>query len=192
MAANITEAFGMGKVFEDALLAATGDALHFVMLDRKDSHQDEWSGDMKTFVAVGTSGGPVQLSRWAKEELTGFNPMVQYLHTKILLVDGLSADPTLISGSANFSPDSTSTNDENMLVIRGDTEVADCYFTEYARIFQHFYARWWASQLSKGADDAQLHSFLIETDAWQAPYFTEGNPKQLARTLYASKVEGNI
>ena len=192
MAANITEAFGMGKVFEDALAGAMGEALHFVMLDKKDAHQDQWASDPKTFVAVGSAGGPGDLSRWAKENLTGFNPMVPYLHTKILLVDALSADPTVITGSANFSPDSTSTNDENMLVIQGDTDVADTYFSEYTRMFQHFYARWWASQLSQGAADAQTHSFLIETDAWQAPYFTAGNPKQLARTLYSSKVEGNL
>jgi phosphatidylserine/phosphatidylglycerophosphate/cardiolipin synthase-like enzyme len=189
--ANITEAFGMGQAFEDALVAATGDALHFVMLDQQDSHQATWSQSPTTFVAVGSAGGPEELSRWAEEHLTGFNPRVPYLHTKILLVDALDADPTVISGSANFSPDSTSTNDENMLVVRGDTDLADVYFSEYARIFQHFYARWWASQLSKETADAHAHSFLAETDAWQTPYFTAGNPKQLARTVYSSKVRGN-
>ncbi len=140
-------------------------------------------------MAVGTVGGPSLLSRWAQEELTGFNSFVPYLHTKILLVDPLGADPTVITGSANFSPDSTDTNDENMLVIRGDKEAADVYFTEFARIFIHFYARWWASQLTKGPDDAQVSSFLSETDAWQVPYFTEGNPKALQRTVFSSKVE---
>jgi phosphatidylserine/phosphatidylglycerophosphate/cardiolipin synthase-like enzyme len=190
--ANITEAFGMGKVFEDQLTGYAGDALHYVMLDKRDDHQDVWSADHKVFVAVGSSGGPTELSRWAKETLTGFNPMVPYLHTKILLVDPLSADPTVITGSANFSPDSTSTNDENMLVIRGDTEVADIYFSEFTRIFQHFYARWWASQLSKGPADAQTHSFLVETDAWQAPYVTVGSPKQLVVDMLNSKVEANV
>ena len=41
---------------------------------------------------------------------------------------------------------STTSNDENMLVVTGDTEAADVYFTEYNRIFDHFYARWWAQQ----------------------------------------------
>src|SRR6185437_11922371 len=87
------------------------------------------------------------LSRWAQETLTGFNDFVDFLHTKILLVDALGDVPTVISGSANFSDASTTGNDENMLIISGDCEVADVYFTEYMRIFQHFYARWWAARL---------------------------------------------
>lgn len=191
-AANVTMAFGMGKVFEDTLIAYAGDALHYVMLDKRDSAQETWSTNTQVFVSVGSSGGPDQLYRWAKESLTGFNPMVPYVHTKFLLIDPLGADPTVITGSANFSPASTSENDENMLVIQGDTEVADIYFTEFARIFIHFYARWWASQLSTGPDDAMVQSYLAETDSWQDPYFTPGNPKHLQRTLYSTKVEGNL
>ena len=116
------------------------------MLNAPDNNQAQWSSRPGVLVAVGSTGGPDDLSTWAQETLTGFNPLVPYLHTKIILVDPLGAAPTVISGSANFSPDSTDANDENMLVIPGDTDVADVYFTEYARIFQHFYARWWAAQ----------------------------------------------
>ncbi len=191
--AHITLAFGMGKVFETALQAYAGDAMHYVMLEKEDDNQAAWSqGRRAVFVAVGSKGGPDQLTRWAKEGLTGFNSRVNYLHTKILLVDPLSKDPTVITGSANFSPASTSANDENMLVVRGDTELADVYFTEFARMFTHFYARYWAAQLSRGAGDAQVHSFLEEDADWQAPYFVAGNPKFLRRTLYSSRVEGNV
>jgi phosphatidylserine/phosphatidylglycerophosphate/cardiolipin synthase-like enzyme len=181
---HITEAFGVTTVLEDALKAHAEDGLHYVMLDRRDSHQDEWAASPRIVVAVGSSGGPSALSRWAKETLTGFNPLVPYLHTKVILADPLSADPTVITGSANFSPGSTNSNDENMLVIRGDTDVADVYFTEFTRIFNHFYARWWASQLAAG--NGEDRSFLDETDAWQAPYFTARNVKQLQRALYSS------
>jgi phosphatidylserine/phosphatidylglycerophosphate/cardiolipin synthase-like enzyme len=105
-------------------------------------------------------------------------------------VNPLSANPTVISGSANYSPNSTDLNDENMLVIQGDQGLADVYFTEYARIFQHFYARYWASQLAAGGG-AHTQSFLADTDAWQTPYFTDGNPKFMLRTLYSTRVEGN-
>src|SRR5207249_7746685 len=126
---------------------------------------------------VETLGGPDSLARWAREALTGLNRHAVYVHTKVLLVDPLSADPTAITGSANFSPASTTDNDENMLVIRGDLGVADTYFTEYARMFNHFYARYWAATLNKpGGPDGATHSFLQETDAWQIPYFTVGNP----------------
>lgn len=189
---QITAAFGLNTAFEEVLTGYTGKALHYVMLDRADNNQDAWSASHQVIVAVGSAGGPTSLARWAKEALTGFNVHVPYLHTKIALIDPLSADPTVITGSANFSPDSTTTNDENMLVIRGDTEVADVYFTEFSRIFNHFYARYWAARLTKGATDAEAHSFLAETDVWQKPYFTPGNPKSMQRMLYSSVVGGNI
>ena len=53
------------------------------------------------------------------ETLTGLNDHVNYLHTKYMLIDPLSDDPIVISGSANFSNASTVDNDENMLIIRG-------------------------------------------------------------------------
>jgi phosphatidylserine/phosphatidylglycerophosphate/cardiolipin synthase-like enzyme len=189
--AQITEAFGVNKLFEQALESYTGDALHYVMLDKPDNNQAAWATTPKIIVAVGAAGGPSELTRWAKEQLTGYNVNVPYLHTKILLVDPLKAAPTVISGSANFSPNSTISNDENMLVIQNDPDVADVYFTEYARIFNHFYARYWASQLNKAPADAETHSFLAEDDSWQTPYFTAGNPKFLQRVLYSSEVEGN-
>jgi hypothetical protein len=189
-AAHITLPFGMTSSFESVLTSYTGDALHFVMLDKHDDHQDQWSADKKVLVAVGASGGPDQLSRWAEETLTNFNPLVRFLHTKILLIDPLGAEPTVITGSANFSPNSTNANDENMLVIRGDRDLADVYFTEYSRMFQHFYARWLASKFAVNPH-GDVHSFLVEDATWQEPYFDPANVKNNERLLFASNVAGN-
>lgn len=99
-----------------------------------------------------------------------------------------------------------------MLVIVGDRDVADVYFTEYMRIFQHFYARWWASHLhsthpsaatgipltaSSGVTAASAdthddsHSFLTEDDSWQTPYWNPASPKSHQRELYTSHVAGD-
>jgi phosphatidylserine/phosphatidylglycerophosphate/cardiolipin synthase-like enzyme len=193
VAAYITGPFGLNTLFETALTTYTGDALHYVLLDQVDNNQAAWSRSHRVFVAVGSEGGPDELSRWAAEHLTGFNAHVPYLHTKILLLDPTTETPTVISGSANFSPASTNENDENMLIVGNDLDVADVYLTEYARIFNHFYARWWASQLGhgQGGADAETHSYLDETPAWQDAYFAAGNPKPLQRQLYSSLVGGN-
>ena len=50
-----------------------------------------------------------------------------FIHTKILMIDPLSNDPLIFTGSANFSDASLRYNDENMMLIRGDTRVADIY-----------------------------------------------------------------
>jgi phosphatidylserine/phosphatidylglycerophosphate/cardiolipin synthase-like enzyme len=189
-AGHITLPFGLTAALEQPLEAYQGDALHFLMLNTRDDHQAQWSSVPGVLVAVGATGGPDELADWAQETLTGFNPHVPYLHTKIILVDPLSADPAIISGSANFSPDSTSTNDENMLIIRGDREAADVYFTEYARIFQHFYARWWASQIT-AAQHQPDSGFLAEDASWLTPYLAAGHSKERQRILFAHGVEGN-
>ena len=69
------------------------------------------------------------------------NQHVSYIHSKFLLMDPLSKDPIVVTGSANFSKASTNDNDENMLIIRGDKRVADIYFTEFNRLFFHYYFR---------------------------------------------------
>ncbi len=53
-----------------------------------------------------------------------------------MLVDPLSVDPLVVSGSANFSQPSQRINDENMIVIRGDTRVARHLFRRVHAYFR--------------------------------------------------------
>lgn len=88
-----------------------------------------------------------------------------------MLIDPLSADPVVVTGSANFSEPSTKENDENMLVIRGDTRVADIYLTEFNRLFNHYYFRSAVESFTahhEATDGASL--FLTEDTTWQAKY----------------------
>ena len=81
--------------------------------------------------------------QWARETnaRAQLNQHVSYIHSKFLLMDPLGDDPIVVTGSANFSDASTNDNDENMLIIRGDRRVADIYFTEFNRLFNHYYFR---------------------------------------------------
>ena len=132
-----------------------------------------------------------ELDKWFfKEEL--FRPkndgFVFFVHTKFLLIDPLSDDPLVCSGSANFSSGSLLQNDENMLLIRGNTRVADIYMTEFDRIFRHFYFRDIANKLAaaKTSDDAKS-IFLDETDAWSDSYFKAGTLKSNRRLMFFEK-----
>src|SRR4029077_3918012 len=126
-----------------------------------------------------------ELDKWfLTEEL--YRPkndgFVFFIHTKFLLIDPLSDDPLVCSGSANFSPPSLMANDENMLLIRGDTRVADIYMTEFDRIFRHFYFRDIAGELAGKDDEKSI--FLDETDAWTDAYFTAGHLKNNRRLMF--------
>ncbi len=127
-----------------------------------------------------------ELEKWfLGEELerkTG-QGFVFFIHTKFLLIDPLSDDPLVCTGSANFSKDSLTSNDENMLLIRGDTRVADIYLTEFDRVFRHFASRDAINEMTK-AHATPTFGLLDETDRWWAPYFDAANAKNHRRLMF--------
>jgi phosphatidylserine/phosphatidylglycerophosphate/cardiolipin synthase-like enzyme len=104
---------------------------------------------------------------------------VFFVHAKVLLIDPLSDDPLVCSGSANFSKNSLTANDENMLLIRGNTRIADICMTELDRIFRHFRAR---DIINATADQHRNILLLDTTDAWIEPNFKEGAFKNNRRS----------
>ena len=128
----------------------------------------------------------------ANESLTGLTSFIDYLHTKYLIIDALTESPTVITGSANFSEASTNHNDENMLVIHGDTSVSDVYFTEFMRLFDHFYSRDKRKE-SKGActsssseNCVQTWDEIVEDETWLAPYFDPATQLYRERLILSS------
>nr|WP_294973332.1 phospholipase D-like domain-containing protein [uncultured Pseudomonas sp.] len=89
-------------------------------------------------VAIGAYLRGNALDQFLVEHSNAMASHVQYIHTKFLLVDPLGGNPVVITGSANFSDASCNKNDENMLVIAGDHEVADIYLGEFMRSYSHY------------------------------------------------------
>jgi hypothetical protein len=85
-----------------------------------------------------------------------------------------------------FSEASTDTNDENMLIIRGDRRVADIYFGEFMREYSHYAFREavaiWNSQHPKTKWEP---NFLVPDDSWQRDYFRKGSSRFLRRKYFA-------
>jgi phosphatidylserine/phosphatidylglycerophosphate/cardiolipin synthase-like enzyme len=200
-----TAAFGVSKELVDPI-AKQRDQMRFVLME-KPLPPDQKKAITKDFnrviLSYGTPLGELYqlkngkvttrkriqefaLDKWFfKEEL--FRPkndgFVFFVHTKFLLIDPLSDDPLVCSGSANFSSGSLLQNDENMALIRGSTRVADIYMTEFDRIFRHFYFRDIANELADKGDDAKA-IFLDETDAWTDSYFKAGTLKNNRRLMF--------
>ena len=108
-------------------------------------------------------------------------------------MDPLGADPIVVTGSANFSKASTNDNDENMLLIRGNQRVADIYFTEFNRLFNHYYFRSVTEALkdSAGAGSSDASLFLYEkADDWLKKY-QPGKLKTKRLQLY-TQMDGAI
>ncbi|ULA63646.1 MAG: PLD phosphodiesterase domain-containing protein [Nitrospira sp.] len=87
-------------------------------------------------MAVGSSIFVDWVDGWHQEG-RGIGVNVNWVHTKFMLIDPLGKKPVTLTGSANFSEASVTTNDENMVLIRGNSRVADIYFGEFMRLFAH-------------------------------------------------------
>jgi len=182
----MTFAFGMPDVFKDVYANAHA-SLRFALLEQKtrsmkagpekkaEEDKIQLLRNMPENVfAVGDFIRTNEVDGWLKERLSGLNSHVRYVHNKFMLVDPLGDDPIVICGSANFSEASTIRNDENMLIIRGNTRVADIYLGEFMRLYSHFAFR--ESLQWRKQDDPPKP---LRTDDWWQDYF--GNTPRAAR-----------
>jgi phosphatidylserine/phosphatidylglycerophosphate/cardiolipin synthase-like enzyme len=192
----ITFAFGVGAGFKELLKDNTSqNAIVFMLLESRDRPDPDHP---TSFVRINASNNVYQawgsylenpVYQWAKETnagLLGLNQHVSYVHSKFLLIDPLGDDPIVVTGSANFSEASTTENDENMIVVRGDRRTADIYSTEFNRIFNHYYFRS-VTEATAGQPQSVLDAslFLVEDDSWQLKY-KPGLLRAKRLTLYES------
>jgi phosphatidylserine/phosphatidylglycerophosphate/cardiolipin synthase-like enzyme len=197
----ITLAFGISKVFKDLLKDNLKDShIAFFLLEKEDKPNPRAKDP---FVALDARNNVYKafgsflrepLYQWTKEtnaKTLKLNNHVSYIHSKFLLMDPLGKDPIVVTGSANFSKASTNDNDENMLAIRGNRRVADIYFTEFNRLFYHYYFRSVQettakrlSQKQKQRSDQQT-LFLSETDDWVKKYRQRGSLKRKRVDIFA-------
>jgi phosphatidylserine/phosphatidylglycerophosphate/cardiolipin synthase-like enzyme len=165
--------------------------LRYLLLDLETGNVETVRRDPSNVVAAGGFKAKGGWRRWIAKGLTNLNGNVDYIHTKFMLVDPLGDDPLVVTGSANWSDESVNDNDENMLVIRGDTRVADIYLTEFMRLFNHYRLRGRAgsgpTELEPGpgvtaTERGKLH--LRDDAGWAAPFFVPGSPEAKERELF--------
>ncbi len=104
------------------------------------------------------------------------------VHTKAIVTDFTSDTPTIISGSHNLSAAASNSNDENYLIIRGDTDLADRYGLELLRFYEHYRFRYYAKKLAL----KQVQP-LAADDSWTNDYYVEGNLRQLSRLRFSGQ-----
>ncbi len=174
----MTFPFGVSAPFAD-MMRGSFSGLRYALLDSDGGPAQESVVKELRFkpwnrFAVGNFMKVNRFDAWLREQLSGLNQHARYVHTKYMLIDPLGSDPIVVSGSANFSKASTTNNDENMLVVRGDTTVADIYFTEFLRLWKHHAFREWAA--SPAAQGATAFRHLEDKDTWRKIYY--GNTAQ--------------
>ncbi|EPX56879.1 hypothetical protein D187_007315 [Cystobacter fuscus DSM 2262] len=186
----LTAAFGLNPLFQQTF-SRPRSYLRYLLLDKPGKGIDLIVRHPGNQVSVGDLLDQSEIDAWfhrtwRTEHLSGLNKHVQYVHTKYMLIDPLGDSPLVISGSANFSENSTKNNDENMLIIQGDTRVADLYLTEFMRLFVHF--RFRGTEFGAPADSRTgrpISIHLAPDDSWTLPFYEQDSPKQKERLLFA-------
>jgi phosphatidylserine/phosphatidylglycerophosphate/cardiolipin synthase-like enzyme len=77
------------------------------------------------------------------------------IHSKVLVVDPFSDDPTVVAGSHNFSISASEHNDENFVVVRGDPVLAEAYAVNVDSAWRHY-----ASRIASPHPDLAGHAYL--------------------------------
>jgi phosphatidylserine/phosphatidylglycerophosphate/cardiolipin synthase-like enzyme len=198
-----TYAFGMNERFV-SVYDRPDQVLRFALMEKKGNGRtfkeqtaeiDRIRRHPNTIVSVGNRVTLNSFDRWLAEiDQVVDEAHVLYVHTKYMLIDPLGPNPTVIVGSANFSEASTDTNDENMLVIRGNPAVADIYLGEFMRLFSHYSFR--ESLKFKGNQTpaaALQYKYLVDNPGWidgnkpSASYFRPGTDRTLKRLYFSGQ-----
>jgi phosphatidylserine/phosphatidylglycerophosphate/cardiolipin synthase-like enzyme len=180
----MTFAFNLDDLFSE-VLKRPDDTLRYAVFDKALETDEQTKIDKvkNTVIAVGAKLKKGDIEKFLGEKLTGFNKN-QYIHDKFMLVDPLGDDPVTVTGSANFSGPSQYANDENMVVIRGNTRVADIYFGEFMRIFDHLYSRYIIGKINNEDKKDPNAGFLKENaKEWVPQHFDKGR-KELRRRFF--------
>lgn len=169
-------AFDLDDGLEEALLGEPDDKiLRFGVENTRSSitgfHRDRTAQFAATaFLSTGLEG-------FLKESTAGQKGNI-LIHTKIIVTDFTSDTPTVISGSHNLSGNASDSNDENYIIARGDTALADCYGVELMRIYDHYRFRWVTKEFPTPPG-------LTLGDEWTNRYFVPGLYKA-DREMFAS------
>jgi hypothetical protein len=181
----MTFAFNLDKIFQTVLLKPN-ETLRYAVFDKNlaQNVEDQIEAVKNTVIAAGALLKQGDLENFIGEHLTGFNKNL-YIHDKFLLIDPLAESPVTVTGTANFSGPSQYNNDENMLVIATNQRVADIYFGEFMRVFDHLYSRYIVGVLKKkGKSDPSAGFLKDKSEDWLPAHFKANGRKDLRRRYF--------
>ena len=100
------------------------------------------------------------------------------IHDKIVVIDPLTDNCAVITGSHNLGYKASYANDENMLIVRGNKALATAYSVHILDVYEHYKFRAVLEQqayersIGKGGEKPPVgQGILNPDDTWQKPYF---------------------
>lgn len=123
---------------------------------------------------------PGPLAFWRKE-LLKLPRSFAMVHSKVVVIDPYGEHPVVMTGSHNMGPKASGVNDENLLIIEGDGDLASQYAGNIMQIYSQY--RWRQSVQAQHGKPAWQG--LADDDKWQieAPGSDAGDDKRRLREL---------
>lgn len=115
---------------------------------------------------VSASGVTTQFAYWQKELLKLPNAHA-IIHDKIVVIDPMTPNCVVITGSHNQGFRASYANDENFIIVKGHQQLAAAYATHVMDVYDHY--RWRFTLKTTPAKDA--FSGLDPTPKWQDGYY---------------------
>lgn len=97
------------------------------------------------------------------------------VHSKVIVVDPFSPSCAVMTGSHNLGPKASGTNDENLLILKGNSELAQAYAVNIMSIYNQY--RWRFFRLKSEKSKSWLG--LKNNDTWQKGYFTDAKKAEI-------------
>jgi phosphatidylserine/phosphatidylglycerophosphate/cardiolipin synthase-like enzyme len=182
-------AFGLDPTILDALVGQPHDSI--VRYGIQDKPTKEVTGLHKDRTAdfEAASTLPVGLDGWLNEQRTPGAKGNILIHDKIIVIDFTSDSPVVINGSHNYSNNASAHNDENYLIVRDNTAMADCLGTEVMRLYDHYRFRFVtkaSATESKAAMRMKEKPMTLDpTDGWTNNYYDPTNLKYADRLIFS-------
>ncbi len=110
------------------------------------------------------------------------------VHSKIIVIDPLGSHPVVMTGSHNMGVKAATKNDDNLVIVEGDRDLAVAYALNVMSVFNHF---WWRHNMAPAgarkraktvdAGPAGPHASgaiaewkgLRTSDAWQNKFYAD-------------------
>jgi len=122
-------------------------------------------------------------AEWAAEITTQQFSAIGHaiIHSKVLVIDAWGEQPTIVTGSHNFSKTACQSNDENFIVITGNRALAQAYAVNCLGLYDHYRWREYVSHTQQ--QGKQPWSHLSSDPEWLAQYRKDEDRQALLRAL---------
>lgn len=185
-------AFDLYDPLEGAFLGKPNDPILRYGIQNSRSQITGFHAD-RTAAFVATAMLSTGLEGFLKESTKGQRGNI-LIHTKLIVIDFTSDAPIVITGSHNFSNNASRNNDENFLILQGNSDVADCYGCELMRLYDHYRFRYRVRGSADNSEDANptetalpRSPALTPDDSWTETYFTPNSLKMRDRLWFAGQ-----